>query len=232
MGTLLAWAVHLYTASSAVFGLWAIDAIYSGEYRLAMYLMLLTMAIDATDGMWARRVRVKERIPWVDGRRLDDICDFFTYVLVPASMLIQAHLLPHPIYAALPVLASGYGFSQADAKTSDDFFLGFPSYWNVAVMYLYLMEASPSTALWIIAALSAGVFVPTRYIYPTRTRALRPLSMAMMAIWGLAFAWLAVRPDPDSRWLLLTLAIGPGYYLALSFILHFVLPRDSGEATG
>jgi phosphatidylcholine synthase len=123
------------------------------------------------------------------------------------------------------VLASAYGFAQADAKTADDFFLGFPSYWNVVVMYLYLMHASPTTSLAIVAFLSLAVFVPTRYIYPTRTATLRPLSMTMMTLWGLGFAWFAVRPDPDPRWLLVTLAIGPGYYLALSFFLHFTLPR-------
>jgi phosphatidylcholine synthase len=229
MGTLLAWAVHLYTASSALVGLWAVSAIYEHEFRLASYLMLVTMAIDATDGMWARRAQVKRRIPSIDGRRLDDICDYFTYVLVPAAMLIEAEMLPHPIWASLPVLASAYGFSQADAKTADDFFLGFPSYWNVVVMYLYLMGASPTTALGILAVLSFAVFVPTRYIYPTRTRTLRSLSMTMMALWGLAFAWFAVRPDPDPRWLLVTLVIGPGYYLALSFFLHFTLPRTTAE---
>jgi len=31
--------------------------------------------IDATDGTLARLVRVKERIPWFDGDRLDDIVD-------------------------------------------------------------------------------------------------------------------------------------------------------------
>jgi phosphatidylcholine synthase len=227
MGILLAWAVHLYTASSVLIGLWALDAIRRHEFRLAMYLMLITMAIDATDGMWARRARVKERIPWFDGRRLDDICDFFTYVLVPACMLVETRLLPHPAWASLPVLASAYGFSQEDAKTPDHFFLGFPSYWNVVVMYLYLMGASPSTALWIIALLSAGVFVPIRYIYPTRTPTLRSLSMGMATLWGIAFSWVAVRPDPNPTWVVLTLLIGPGYYLALSFLLHFTLRRQA-----
>ena len=33
------------------------------------------------------------------------------------------------------VMASGYGFSQADAKTEDHYFLGWPSYWNVFALY-------------------------------------------------------------------------------------------------
>jgi phosphatidylserine synthase len=44
MRAVLAWGVHLYTASSAAFGVWALFSIFSHEYRLAIYLMLLTMA--------------------------------------------------------------------------------------------------------------------------------------------------------------------------------------------
>jgi phosphatidylcholine synthase len=228
MGLILAWLVHLYTASSALIGLWAIAAIRDHEYLLAMYLMVLTMAIDASDGMAARRVRVKERIPWFDGRRLDDICDYFTYVLVPAFMLIEAQILPHPVWASLPVIASAYGFSQDKAKTDDHFFLGFPSYWNVVAMYLYLMHAEPSTALWIVALLSISVFIPIRYIYPTRTRAWRPLSLTMMTIWALSFSWLCVQADPPQSLLWASLLVGPGYYLFLSFALHFeLLPSRS-----
>lgn len=227
--TVPAWCVHLYTASSAVFGLWAVHAIFSGEYRLAIYLMLLTMVIDSTDGMWARAVDVRGRIPSVDGRRLDDICDYFTYVLVPACFMISAGLLPHPAWAAVPVVASGYGFSQADAKTSDHFFLGFPSYWNVVVMYLYLMDARPETALWTILGFSLAVFLPIRFIYPTRTRVLRPVSLAMMAVWALVFSWVSVRPDPDPHWLIASLVIGPAYYIGLSLFLNLPIFRTSSS---
>ena len=214
-----AWCVHLYTASSAVVGLWALHAIVQGEYRLAFYLMVLTLAIDGTDGMLARAVDVKGKLPWFDGRRLDDICDYFTYVLVPAFFMVEAHLLPHPAWAALPVIASGYGFSQDKAKTDDHFFLGFPSYWNVLAMYLYLMEATPTTGLLFVVPLSILVFVPLRFIYPTRTRALRPVSVVVMGVWGVIFSWVSVRPDPDPVLLRLTL-FGPLYYVGLSLLLN------------
>ena len=222
-----AWCVHLYTASSAVVGLWAVHAIYAHEFRLAIYLMLLTMVIDATDGMAARAANVRGVIPWVDGRRLDDICDYFTYVLLPAVFMIEAELLPSPAWAwaALPVIASGYGFSQDDAKTDDHFFVGFPSYWNVVAMYLYLFDARPGTALAIVGVLSIAVFVPLRFIYPTRTRVLRPLSLAMMGLWALLFSWEAVRPDPDPFWLRVSL-VGPIYYIGLSLALNIPQVRE------
>jgi phosphatidylcholine synthase len=225
-----AWSVHLYTASSAVVGLWAIVAIFEGEYRLAIFLQMLALAIDSTDGMLARAVDVRGQIPWFDGRRLDDICDFFTYVLVPACMMIEADLLPHPAWAAAPVLASAYGFSRDDAKTEDHFFTGFPSYWNVVAMYFYLLRMEPQTALWITLLLAAAVFVPIKYIYPSRTRTFRPLSLAVFAAWMLFFCWVGVQPEPDPVQVRLSL-LGPAYYLGLSLLLNLWKPprQASGD---
>ena len=219
MRRLASWCVHAYTASSAVVGVWSILAIFQQEYRLAMYLMMLTLVIDSTDGALARWADVRRVIPWFDGRRLDDICDFFTYVLVPACFLIETGLLPHPAWAAVPVLASCYGFSRDDAKTPDHFFTGWPSYWNVVVMYFYLMDVGAQTALWITLVLAAAVFVPIRYIYPSRTRVLRPVSLTVLGLWVLGFSWIAVRPDPNPVHLWLSL-LGPAYYLALSLALN------------
>lgn len=223
MGLLAAWLVHLYTASSAAIGVFGVLACFRGQFRLAMYLMMLTMVIDSTDGALARAVDVRRRIPWFDGRRLDDICDYFTYVLLPVCFLIAAGMLPHPLWAVLPVLASAYGFSQDKAKTDDYFFLGWPSYWNVAVMYLYLMGAGQTAVLNWVIGLSTAIFVPLRYIYPSRTRVLRPLSVAVLALWVLIFSWLAVRPDPSQTWIWITLLLGPGYYIGLSLLLN--VPR-------
>ena len=232
MGVLAAWLVHLYTASSAVFGLWAIVAAIQLEFRLAIYLMLLTLVIDSTDGPLARLVDVHGRIPWIDGRRLDDVCDYFTYVLVPAVFLIQAGLLPHPAFAAAPVLASAYGFSHQDAKTEDHFFLGFPSYWNVVAIYLYLLQFEARPALWLVLGLSAAVFVPLRYIYPSRTRALRPLTLAVLLVWTLCFSWLAVHLDPDPALVRATL-VGPAYYIGASLLLPLrPRPEAAGDASG
>jgi phosphatidylcholine synthase len=214
----LAWLVHLYTATSAAFGVWAVVAAFRGQFQLSLGLMMLTLVIDSTDGALARALEVRRRIPWFDGRRLDDICDYFTYVIAPACFLIAAGLLPHPAWAALPVLASAYGFSRDDAKTPDHFFTGFPSYWNVVAAYMYLFDWSPQVCAALLAVFSAGVFVPMRWIYPSRTRPFRPLTVTVLALWTAAFTGLAVQADPDPvalRWSLL----GPAYYAGLSLLL-------------
>ena len=49
------------------------------------------------------------------------------------------------------MLASAYGFAQADAKTDDHFFLGFPSYWNFVAIYAWLLGVPPTTtAAWLV----------------------------------------------------------------------------------
>ncbi len=224
--------VHLYTASSAAFGLFGVVACFRGHFHLAMYLMMLTLVIDSTDGALARLVDVRGQIPWFDGRRLDDICDYFTYVVLPACFLVAAGMLPHSLLAAVPVLASGYGFSHDKAKTDDYFFLGWPSYWNVAVMYLYLLNSPPSVVLAWVLGLAAAIFVPMKYIYPSRTRVLRPLSLAVLALWVLIFSWLAVRPEPSLAWLYVTLALGPGYYVGVSLLLNVPRIRAALEHHG
>jgi len=226
MRTLAAWGVHLYTASSAVFGIWAIFAIFQHEYRLAIYLIMLTLVIDSTDGALARGADVRRAIPWVDGALLDNICDYFTYVVVPVCFMVEAGFLPHAAWAAIPVLASAYGFSRNDAKTPDHFFTGWPSYWNVVAMYFYLIDVRPETAIWVTVVLSAAIFVPIRYIYPSRTRILRPLSLVVLGLWVLGFSWIAVRPDPRPLWVWLSL-LGPIYYVALSLALNVRRPRTA-----
>lgn len=229
--TLTAWAVHLYTASSAVFGLWAVHAIFEHEFNLAIYLLLLTLAIDSTDGALARAIDVKGRIPNVDGRRLDDICDYFTYVLVPACFMAEANLLPHAAWVAVPVLASAYGFSQQSAKTPDHFFLGFPSYWNLVAIYLYLLQIPPENGLWIVLGFSAAVFLPLRFIYPSQTRFLRPLSLAVLGVWLLGFSWVGVHGGSDPLWVRVSLA-GPAYYMGLSAFLNLRRPPTNRRAAG
>ena len=53
--------------------------------------------------------------------------DYLNYAIVPVVFMVWAGNLAGWGFAALPILASAYGFSQENAKTEDDFFLGWPS---------------------------------------------------------------------------------------------------------
>ena len=219
-----AWLVHLYTASGVVLALLSILLIERGDFQSAFWLMALAVAVDASDGTLARAARVKERIPWFDGDRLEDVIDYLNYVLVPCLMLIHAGLLPERDavwLAAVPMLASAYGFCQKQAKTADHFFLGFPSYWNIVALYLYVLE----TPLWVngfvILALAVLVFVPIKYVYPSRSPAFRGLTIALGLLWGaLILAMIHYLPAPP-RLVVFSSLIFPVYYTALSFWLAF-----------
>lgn len=211
----LAWAIHLYTALSAPLGVWAIFAAFAGDFRRAWLLIAATLFIDATDGMLARQARVGTVLPTVDGRRLDDIVDYLCWVVAPLILLVEAGRLPGWAIAA-PLLASGYGFAQADAKTDDDFFRGFPSYWSLIGLYLFIFDLPQRFTVPLILLLSVLVFVPIRYPYPTKTRALRPLTMALSAVWGVIFIALAALLPTPPRWLVWLSLYYPLYYLALT----------------
>jgi len=220
----LAWSVHLYTALGAVLGLLAIVATVDGRVREAFAWMAAALVIDSSDGTLARAARVKEVVPTYDGSKLDDIVDYLNYVFVPVFFAVQMKMLPESsamLIAAMPLLASAYGFCQSAAKTADFFFTGFPSYWNVAVFYLYVFGATPKANAVVLAVLAALVFVPIGYVYPTRQPFLRPLTISLGVVWGVALVILLARlPERPAALIYGSLAF-PIYYFALSLYLHF-----------
>jgi phosphatidylcholine synthase len=216
----LAWAVHLLTASGAAVGLAALLETARGEPRAALLWMLVALVIDSVDGTLARRAEVERVVPRIDGRRLDDIVDYLNYVIVPVFFLAWLGRIEPLAVAALPVLASAYGFSQTEAKTEDGYFLGFPSYWNVVALYAFLLEVSaPVTTAWLVG-LSIGVFVPLKYLYPSQMTEWGRVMNAGAGVWIVATAALLLWPELPGHgtlaWLTLAYPVG---YVALSFWL-------------
>jgi phosphatidylcholine synthase len=217
------WLAHAYTASGAVLAFLAARDAINHQYRAAFVWLALQVAVDATDGVLARRVRAGERLPWFSGAKLDDIIDYLTYVFVPALIVWRAILVPDAW--ALPVaggmlVASAYGFSRTDAKTRDHFFTGFPSYWNIVVFYLFLAGLPPEANGAILVVLAVLVFVPIRYVYPSRTPVLQTLTVSLGILWAVLMAvllWQFPRVSGPVFWASL---VFPAYYTALSLVLH------------
>ena len=226
-----AWAVHAFTASGAVMGLAALEATAQGDFRVAFLWMIAATAVDGVDGWLARLARVGERAPGLDGKRLDDIVDYLTYVVAPAFLLLRAGLLPSGLdwaVAAAILLSSAYGFSRTDAKTSDHFFTGFPSYWNVVALYLYLLGLGPAMNAAVLLVLVALVFVPIGYVYPSRTVAWRAPTILFGAAWALLMLIITWRlPAVPHTAVYASLAF-PLYYVGLSLALH--AGRRAGHA--
>lgn len=215
----LSWGVHLFTASGAVLGVLALVCIASNRLETAALLMIATLIIDAVDGTLARAARVAEVLPQIDGRRLDDLVDYLNFVVVPMLFLWEAGSVLAAGWLAAPVLASSYGFSRVDAKTEDDFFLGFPSYWNILALYLWIFEVRPEIGTAWIAALSIAVFAPLKYLYPSKVE---PLSLrfwltAGAAVWLTALVACILWPMETSRFFLAEASLAyPLWYFFLS----------------
>lgn len=231
----LAWCVHLYTASGLLAAAGIAVLIVRGTddaFRLAFALMLLATFIDSTDGWLARRARVKEVVPGFDGRRLDDLVDFHTYTTLPLLLVWRAGILGPGCqwFLLLPLLASAYGFSQVDAKTDDGFFLGFPSYWNIVALYLYLLRPPAWLALAAIIALSLLTFVPSLYLYPSQRGPFSRLTNVLGIIWALLLLLILWRWREAPRVLALISLGFPLYYMAISWALTLWRWRDKLKA--
>jgi phosphatidylcholine synthase len=218
-----AWLVHIYTASGAFLAFVGAWGVVHGRDRLALAAMFAATIVDATDGLLARRARVKERLPHIDGARIDDIVDYITFVFLPLMLLEASGGLylwtAFPVAAAV-LLSSMYGFVSPDAKTSDHFFTGFPSYWNVVVLYLMVFAVPPGVNAIVLLALSALVFVRIRYVYPSRTPVLQRLTLVLAGAWTIALAAMIVLWPSPPRWLTIGSLAFPVYYVVLSLALE------------
>ena len=220
---ILPWVAHLYTATGVVWALLATAMTFAHNFRAAFIFLAVATFVDATDGVLARALKVKERLPDFDGAKLDDIVDYLTYVFVPVLIVWQADLVAAPFFVcAIVLLASAYGFAQAGAKidVGDHYFTGFPSYWNIVAVYMYVLQLSGTTNAVILIALAVLVFVPIRYLYPSRTRTLRWPTLVIGALWALIFLWMIWRlPATDGPWTALSFVF-PAWYTGLSLWLH------------
>ncbi len=217
-----AWAVHVYTASGALCAFFALESAIQGHVRAAFLWLCAQAAIDSSDGALARRVSVKTVLPGIDGNRLDDIVDYLAYVFVPAVMVVSAGVVPAPlgwIVAGAMLVSSALGFSSAQAKTEDHFFTGFPSYWNVVVLYLVAFRGAPPVNATILLTLAVLVFVPVRYVYPSRTPVLQPVTLVLGSVWALLMLGVVFSLPDAPRALLYPSLVFPCYYIVLSFVL-------------
>jgi phosphatidylcholine synthase len=231
----LAWCVHFYTALGLVAAGGAAVVLLNptpAAFKVAFLLLMAAALIDATDGMLARWVRVKEAVPGFDGALLDNLIDFQTYTTLPLLLIYQAHLLPEgqEVWLLAPLLASAYGFCQVAAKTDDGYFLGFPSYWNLVAFYLYVLQPPAEVSVAVLVGFAALTFVPARYLYPSkRGGRLSRLTNQLATVWAALLLWILCRlpdetgPEPHADDLTRLLAsvslVFPLYYLGASWTI-------------
>ena len=221
-----AWLVHLYTASGGLVGMFALFAAAEGRISESFLLLLVALIIDGTDGILARRARVREVLPYFDGSMLDNVIDVLTYVWVPVFIMWHENLLPHPIWLAVPVFAALYAYGQSDMKTDDDFFMGFPSYWNVVAFYLFVLPLPDIGAILLVIVPGILTFIPTRYLYPSKNRIYWKTSSLLFVIWTLMILYILLKPHPPLEVVLLSLFY-PIFYMALSFYVDWQIRQGN-----
>jgi len=240
---LTAWLVHCYTALGLVAAAGMAVFIVRGDAESlgrAIALMIVATFIDSTDGWLARRARVKEILPQFDGRRLDDIIDFQTYTSLPLLFIWRAGILPSGLdwWLLAPLLASVYGFSQSDAKISDamapdsdashaaqsaqsaeHFFVGFPSYWNVVVIYLYWLRPPVWFTLTLIVTFALLTFVPSLYLYTSRGGRLSRLTNLLCVVWGALLTLIVAGAFDNPKPFVWASLAFPIYYFVVSWAI-------------
>lgn len=220
---MLANGVHLFTATGAVWGFLTLLAIWEGNFRLAIVYIIVAMFVDGFDGLLARWLDVKTYATWIDGGLMDNIIDYLNYVVVASLLLIRVpDLMPQGLemVAAVSILlTSAFQFSQVEAKTDENsyFFKGFPSVWNFLVVYMMLLGLNPWVNFAALVICNILIFVPVKYLYPTRNNRLKRLTLVLTYLYGALGVWgLLQYPDvPD--WVAPVSFIYVVYYAVMSF---------------
>lgn len=141
-------------------------------------------------------------------------------------LLVKPGMLP-PEYSVFLIAAvsitSAYQFCQCDAKTPDHFFKGFPCYWNITILYMFIFNTSATTNAIILIILSILIFVPVKYVYPSRldylteSRILKVLMHICSIIYAVSSICILIS-YPNTNIICLSLSVAyVGMYLFLSF---------------
>lgn len=216
-----AWGVHLFTASGAVWGLLAVLAIFEHDWESMILWMIVAMFVDGFDGLLARWADVKTYAKGIDGALLDNILDYLNYVFVPALFLMEADVLPYGtrlIGGCSILITSAYQFTQTDAKTDDHHFKGFPSYWNIVALYMLVLNLPQWVNFAFLMVFNILVFVPIKYIYPSRNSYLRKLTLGLTYLYGALGIWGLIQYPNQPEWLVWVSFVYVFYYIVLSLI--------------
>jgi len=231
---MLANGVHLFTATGAAWGFLTLLAIWDGNIRLAIVYVIIAMFVDGFDGMLARWFDVKTYATWIDGGLMDNIIDYLNYVVVASLLLIKVpNLMPQGFEMAAAIsilLTSGFQFSQIEAKTDNTnsyFFRGFPSVWNFLVLYMMLLGLNPWINLAALVICNVLVFVPIKFLYPSRNSRLRRFTLAFTYAYGALGIWGLLQYPEVPAWVAPVSFLYVAYYAVMSFFPSLGAPQPA-----
>lgn len=213
-------AVHVLTATGAAFGLLSLLAVCDGRWESAFLWLGVALVVDGVDGPLARMADVKRVLPRFSGEELDHLVDYLTYVTVPAFMVARAGIAPESLrlpLAALIMVVSLYHFSDAESKTPEGYFVGFPAIWNVIVLYCFVLGLPPALSAALIMICAVFTFIPLLWVHPLRVKRLRLLTMAVALAWGAASLSAIAHGFPGTAAEQAIFVIAAVYMIAIGF---------------
>lgn len=212
-------SVHLFTAIGVLLAFWALLLIVQGELQHSLFIMALAVIVDSLDGTLARRADVSTHASFIDGALMDNISDYLNWVFIP---IFWAYIfLDVPFLAGAVVLISSlFGFSHKQAKTEDHYFRGFPSYWNIVILYLYILYADALISVSVILVLALLVLLPVKFVYPSRTPAWRKMTLLLSIPFACMIIFMLFYLRETPLWLTLASFYYPVYYVVVSVLAN------------
>lgn len=219
-GKLAAWSVHAFTASGLLAAFMALLAAVERDWREAMLWLLLCLVIDGIDGTFARLARVREVLPLVDGKYIDYVIDFFTYVILPTYIFYEVIDLPPTLLLLCTfamLLSSGLYYGIVNMTSADGkHFVGFPAMWNMVVYLLVFVvpDLNPYTVAAGVFLLAVLHFVPILFAYPSMGGRWWPLTLTVTVAFivsAVINVWWYPEPLAVGRWV----AIGSSAYFGV-----------------
>lgn len=218
------YALHVMTASGAVAGLLALQAVIDNNIRGALIWLVICQVLDGLDGPIARRIDVVIHAPRVDGYVLDLIVDYLTCVVVPVALLVRLELLPsefQTLIAGLILLMSALWFARTDIETDDHWFNGFPAVWNLAVPTYLVLDLSENTVAIVTLILCFSQLTMLKFPHLVRVKTLRFITLPfgtlyIATLFYLSWSYSNVNGIKESMISGLIMILFPVYIAAIS----------------
>ena len=175
--------VHFLTGSGIIFSFLALVSVIEG-YKLQTFMFLgVALIIDIIDGTLARKYKIDVIFPNIDGKTLDTIIDYINYILIPCIMLYKFNYLPQNFSLIIPIVIlciSLYSYINIKLIDASFSYLGFPSIWNIILLYLEILSFNKWINLLIIIFFVFLKFVPFKVLHPMRFPKLKKTNIALL----------------------------------------------------
>jgi phosphatidylcholine synthase len=217
---ILAWLVHLYTASGGIFALLSIIAIDDQRWALSLTWLMICFFIDGTDGLLARKFQVSATLPYMDGKSIDYVIDFLTYAFVPAYFVYRSGLVPASLsfyITSFILLTSAIYYGKQGMVSNKKQFKGFPVLWNLVVFYtFFIFQSGPVFNVFFILFFGVLHFVPIEVSYPSKNLKENPLPFIIGTGMLVVFVSILWQYPVRNEYLILSAWLAFAYFISLT----------------